>query len=456
MRVFPIVAVGLGIALTGAASAVTVMASDRQASFAHRAAALEQRWKTDTADGVAAAAFEPLRSQLAASPYETEPSWSPEWWFGTGQSLLDSLDARTASDWTAAIDSARSRAASVFTSWEQLAAQLSAYLPASAVTAERAWNQELAAAPTPVAVAQLISKWAGDITAVRNVALLNQLNAEVSVFGGLDGLISQANAAVTKARRDKLDPAPVPSLTTTLRTEVAAHADATGTLRALVGAVQALHALLGLNHNVAAGLPPLLYSVDQAAAEGTPNSASYLARYNSISAAFRAAAEPSQLNTVAAQIVALQTTVAATLSADQCGHAVPSGKVITLNLTLQEGIFYDNGCVVRATPITTGRPFLRTPTGDFHVFYKASPFTMVSPWPKGSPFWYPTGTVTWVMEFDVGGYFLHDASWEPASAFGPGSENTSIASHGCVHIPTPVMQWAYSWTPTGTPVIITQ
>jgi lipoprotein-anchoring transpeptidase ErfK/SrfK len=154
--------------------------------------------------------------------------------------------------------------------------------------------------------------------------------------------------------------------------------------------------------------------------------------------------------------VTLQTTVTSALNADRCGHDVPSGKAITLNLTLQEAIFYDNGCVVRAAPITTGRPYLRTPTGHFHVFFKTSPFTMVSPWPKGSPFWYPTGTVNWVMEFDVGGYFLHDASWEPASAFGPGSENTSIASHGCVHLPTPVMRWAYTWTPIGTPVIITQ
>ena len=63
---------------------------------------------------------------------------------------------------------------------------------------------------------------------------------------------------------------------------------------------------------------------------------------------------------------------------------------------------------------------------------------------------------TWVMEFDVGGYFLHDASWEPSSMFGPGSENSYVASHGCVHIPTPVMRWAYQWTPIGTPVIITQ
>ncbi|MGA8666771.1 MAG: L,D-transpeptidase, partial [Candidatus Dormiibacterota bacterium] len=355
-----------------------------------------------------------------------------------------------------AMDTARGQAAAVFTSWDQLAAQLSTYIPAAALAAEREWNQELAEAATPVAVGQLINQWSGDITSARNAALLGELNAEVAGFGGLNGLVSQATSAVTKARRDKLDPGQVPALTVTLRAEVSAHADATSTLRALVAAMQGLHALLGLNHNVSAGLPPLLYSVDQAAAEGTPNAAGFLARYNTIALAFRNARETSQLNTVAVQIVALQTAVTAALNADQCGHAVPSGKAITLNLTLQEAVFYDNGCVVRATPITTGRPFLRTPTGVFHVFYKASPFTMVSPWPHGSPFWYPTGTVTWVMEFDVGGYFLHDASWEPPSMFGPGSENSYVASHGCVHIPTPVMRWAYSWTPMGTPVIITQ
>ncbi|MGA8523355.1 MAG: L,D-transpeptidase, partial [Candidatus Dormiibacterota bacterium] len=388
--------------------------------------------------------------------YRTAPAWSPEWWFGTGQSLLESLATRTAQDWTAAMDTARGQAAAVFTSWDQLAAQLSTYIPAAALAAEREWNQELAEAATPVAVGQLINQWSEDITSARNAALLGELNAEVAGFGGLNGLVSQATSAVTKARRDKLDPGQVPALTVTLRAEVSAHADATSTLRALVAAMQGLHALLGLNHNVSAGLPPLLYSVDQAAAEGTPNAAGFLARYNTIALAFRNARETSQLNTVAVQIVALQTAVTAALNADQCGHAVPSGKAITLNLTLQEAVFYDNGCVVRATPITTGRPFLRTPTGVFHVFYKASPFTMVSPWPHGSPFWYPTGTVTWVMEFDVGGYFLHDASWEPPSMFGPGSENSYVASHGCVHIPTPVMRWAYSWTPMGTPVIITQ
>jgi len=60
-----------------------------------------------------------------------------------------------------------------------------------------------------------------------------------------------------------------------------------------------------------------------------------------------------------------------------------------------------------------------------------------------------------VMEFAKGGYFIHDAPWEGSGSYGPGGEdNLSAASHGCVHTPTPVMQWAYSWTPIGTPVVI--
>ena len=53
-----------------------------------------------------------------------------------------------------------------------------------------------------------------------------------------------------------------------------------------------------------------------------------------------------------------------------------------------------------------------------------------------------------------GGFFIHDAPWEPSTGFGPGSQNGLDASHGCVHIPTPTMAWLYSWSPIGTTVII--
>lgn len=52
------------------------------------------------------------------------------------------------------------------------------------------------------------------------------------------------------------------------------------------------------------------------------------------------------------------------------------------------------------------------------------------------------------------GYFLHDANWEGIGQYGPGSENGSGASHGCVHIPTPVMGWLYGWAGIGTSVNI--
>jgi lipoprotein-anchoring transpeptidase ErfK/SrfK len=118
-------------------------------------------------------------------------------------------------------------------------------------------------------------------------------------------------------------------------------------------------------------------------------------------------------------------------------------------------VFYQDGCVVKATPVTTGRPQLRTPTGRFSIFYKKTPFTFISPWPPSSPFYYFPSPVSWVMEFAGGGYFIHDAPWESSGSYGPGGEdNLAAASHGCVHTPGSVMQWAFSWTPVGTPVVI--
>ncbi len=52
--------------------------------------------------------------------------------------------------------------------------------------------------------------------------------------------------------------------------------------------------------------------------------------------------------------------------------------------------------------------------------------------------------------------FLHDDPAEPASAFGPGSENGPYASHGCVHVPHDAMAFLYRWLPIGAKVIVSQ
>ena len=116
---------------------------------------------------------------------------------------------------------------------------------------------------------------------------------------------------------------------------------------------------------------------------------------------------------------------------------VPNGKVIDIDVSTQSAVFFDDGCIAGSTLVTTGRPGLRTPTGTFHIYAKYSPITLISPWPTSSPYYYTPEKATYAMEFLGGGFFIHDAPWEPTSDVRPGSQNGVDASHGCVHIPTP-------------------
>ena len=133
-------------------------------------------------------------------------------------------------------------------------------------------------------------------------------------------------------------------------------------------------------------------------------------------------------------------------------------KAITVSLKEQVLRAYLHGQLVYQTFVTTGRPNLETDPGTFKVYSKTSPFTMHSPWPKGSPFWYPDTKVQTAMWFN-GGDAIHDAWWR--SVYGPGTEyphydptGEDNGTHGCVNVPTSKMPWLWSWTPVGTPVIV--
>jgi L,D-transpeptidase catalytic domain len=201
----------------------------------------------------------------------------------------------------------------------------------------------------------------------------------------------------------------------------------------------------------------LLLMTSQAGAEGIPGASGFIATYRQIASAVAAKPTAARLAGLGVEIASLETAVTASLTSHACGHNVPSGKAIVINLTLQEVVFYDDGCALEAAPVTSGRNLERTPTGTFHVFRKDSPVLFTSWAPRSSPFWYAPERANYALEFTVvrAGIFLHDAPWEPLTAFGEGSQNTSDASHGCVHAPTSVMAWAYSWAPLGTPVVVT-
>lgn len=128
---------------------------------------------------------------------------------------------------------------------------------------------------------------------------------------------------------------------------------------------------------------------------------------------------------------------------------------IVVSLSAQSLTAYQDGSAVLWTPVTTGRPGLETPVGTTSIFSHSSPYLFISPWPSGSPDWYPPSWVNFAMEFRAGGYFIHDAPWEPNWAFGPGSLYGQYASHGCVQVPYNAMRFLYGWTPDGTLVTVT-
>ena len=134
-----------------------------------------------------------------------------------------------------------------------------------------------------------------------------------------------------------------------------------------------------------------------------------------------------------------------------------SGKRITISLAKQRLRAWEGNRVVLVTPVTTGNRALPTPTGHFAIFAKYSPYTMVSPWPYGSPYWYPTSGMSFAMEF-ARGYFIHDAPWR--SVFGPESQGAGQpgtnygGTHGCVNVPYSAERFLFSWAPIGTPVHI--
>jgi len=135
-----------------------------------------------------------------------------------------------------------------------------------------------------------------------------------------------------------------------------------------------------------------------------------------------------------------------------------TGKLIKVVISRQWLWAYDNGKVVFDTPVTTAQPGLVTPTGTFQIFSHLHPTTFYSPWPPGSPYWYPPTHINYAMGWHSGGYFIHDSYWR--SVYGPGTnvwhydpvDGYETGTHGCITGPLQAIIWLYNWAPNGTTV----
>jgi len=131
-------------------------------------------------------------------------------------------------------------------------------------------------------------------------------------------------------------------------------------------------------------------------------------------------------------------------------------KHLVVNFATQHFWAYENGSVVAESATTTGvrgDTAYGTDFGPMKILYRSHPWKMHSPFPRGTPHWYPDTVVQWTAFFTWSGESFHDANWEPDYQLGPGSQyNAYTRSHGCVHVPYNDAHFLFNWANEGTPV----
>jgi len=133
-------------------------------------------------------------------------------------------------------------------------------------------------------------------------------------------------------------------------------------------------------------------------------------------------------------------------------------KTVMISFAAQHLWALQNGQLAMETPVTTGirgDTAYGTDFGAMRIVHKEHPWTMHSPFPKGSPYWYPDTPVQYATFFTSTGESIHDANWEPDSELGPGSQyDASTRSHGCVHVPLNDAVWMYNYAQPGSTVVV--
>jgi hypothetical protein len=409
----------------------------------------------DQQEGVPASSLSPLRREL--KHVRSESWWAPGYWLQSPQATLSSVRQSSASAWSIAMANGKHQAEFYLAEYRAFVGKNGVWLSATAPTASASWPAQLARATSPAHLRTLALAWRAELKGAEAAANSSAAAAAATVTldASSTSLASQATAAEKLATEDGLSPLRVPADASALQLALSNGQAGTAQSAALSDQLQALKAEIGLQQRITSLNHTVLGLVDQASLEQTANAASLQAQYSASKAALLAAHTVGGLGSAQSNLSNLQTKVEAALATDQCGHNRISGKSIYVSISLEEMIFYDNGCVVNATPVTTGRPQLPTPTGTFSVFLKEGPVEFISGYPPSSPYYYAPVMIQYAMAFLSGGYFIHNAPWESTDDFGPGSQyDNVIASHGCVHTPLATMAWAYSWTPIGTPVVI--
>ena len=140
-------------------------------------------------------------------------------------------------------------------------------------------------------------------------------------------------------------------------------------------------------------------------------------------------------------------------------YGITNTRVMVVSLREQEARMYENGQFVKAMKVTTGNPDLPSPPGLHCILYEMQNYDDISPFPKGSQYYYNPTHINYGMVYSYYGYIVHDAWWR--SWFGKYSNlphydpiSFNNGSHGCVNLPLDDMAWLFNWGSVGTPVLV--
>ena len=137
--------------------------------------------------------------------------------------------------------------------------------------------------------------------------------------------------------------------------------------------------------------------------------------------------------------------------------------VMVVSLVEQVMRVYQQGKLMRAFPITSGRLERPSLPGVWTTLDRRSPTIFVAGDPPGSPYWFPATPINYAILYHLGGFFVHDAPWR--GTFGPGSQfphqdasgNTAYnfdGSHGCINLSEADAAWVYHNTDWNSVIVI--
>ncbi|MBV9712432.1 MAG: L,D-transpeptidase, partial [Ktedonobacteraceae bacterium] len=143
-------------------------------------------------------------------------------------------------------------------------------------------------------------------------------------------------------------------------------------------------------------------------------------------------------------------------------YKLTSSQVIVVSFIEEALRVYDNGKLVRSFLVTAGRPELPPVPGLWTPLWRLTKTTFKSPYPKGSPYWYPDTPINYAILYHEGGYYLHDSWWR--NNYGPGTQfyhidssgnvSADYGTHGCINIQEDDAAWLYNNTSYSTQIVM--